>query len=562
VIGVLSKPSEQKAVEEFFQLFKTPWEYYVHNREYDVVLATDDCTPIDLRARVLILYSSRGLPFDERIDVRCEGRDGCEYVKWNDIAFPLYGEVAALHSAGDVLLTCGGTSTAIGKSIDGSEYCTVRMGFDLFSEVAYLLNHGQPRSNAHIPTLDIHISLLRSIIAGMGVRFVEVPPVPAGYSFIACLTHDVDFVGIRDHFCDHTMLGFLYRALLGSFLRALTGKLTWSSCMKNWAAAASLPLVWIGVCKDFWLEFERYLEIERDLRPTFFFVPFQDHPGTLNMAPAPKRRAVKYDVSALREQVLKLAQNGCEIGLHGIDAWFSLPRAQAETERIREITRQPQIGTRMHWLYWAENSPGTLEDAGVAYDSTLGYNDAIGFRSGTTQVFCPYGADSLLELPLNIQDSAMLYPDRMGLSEVDALRACKGIIDSVRLYGGALTLNWHTRSLSPERLWEDLYLSILGEIEKSRVWFGTGLRVVEWFRARRALRFDSVEYGAHSVRVALSGLAAELKPSITVRLHEPKFESSEPVSGNCRSTYTDVDWNGSGALEISYSVSSDIAFHT
>ena len=36
VIGVLSKDSEARAVQEFFQLFKTPWEFWAPGRPYDL----------------------------------------------------------------------------------------------------------------------------------------------------------------------------------------------------------------------------------------------------------------------------------------------------------------------------------------------------------------------------------------------------------------------------------------------------------------------------------------------------------------------------------------------
>ena len=41
----------------------------------------------------------------------------------------------------------------------------------------------------------------------------------------------------------------------------------------------------------------------------------------------------------------------------------------------------------MHWLYFGDDSPKTLEAAGFDYDSTCGYNDAVGYRAGTSQVF-------------------------------------------------------------------------------------------------------------------------------------------------------------------------------
>ena len=42
LIGIISKTSEREIVQEFFELFKTPWEFYHENRYYDVVLTTGD----------------------------------------------------------------------------------------------------------------------------------------------------------------------------------------------------------------------------------------------------------------------------------------------------------------------------------------------------------------------------------------------------------------------------------------------------------------------------------------------------------------------------------------
>ena len=40
----------------------------------------------------------------------------------------------------------------------------------------------------------------------------------------------------------------------------------------------------------------------------------------------------------------------------------------------------------------------------------VGYNETVGFRAGTSQVFAPIGTKHLLELPLHIQDTSLLYP--------------------------------------------------------------------------------------------------------------------------------------------------------
>jgi hypothetical protein len=40
LIGVISKPTQLEAVEEFLQLFKTPWEFFRPGEAYSVVIAT------------------------------------------------------------------------------------------------------------------------------------------------------------------------------------------------------------------------------------------------------------------------------------------------------------------------------------------------------------------------------------------------------------------------------------------------------------------------------------------------------------------------------------------
>jgi hypothetical protein len=471
-------------------------------------------------------------------------------MEWHSTELPIYCALATINSIGRQLVVRRQNRETVGAEIPTPGRLVVRLGFDLFREVEFLLSDGQPSENAHIPTLDMYISMLRAIMVGAGISFVEAPPVPAGYDFIACLTHDVDFVGVRDHKCDRTMWGFLYRCFVDSTLRALRGKLRWSKCLHNWRAGVTLPLVHCGLVADFWLEFDRYRNLERNLGSTFFFIPFKNAPGTLGPASAPKLRAAKYDFTKLKDQIGQLLKNGCEVGLHGIDAWQNCAKAQAESQRLEEVTGQPTVGTRMHWLYWAANSPKCLEDAGFAYDSTFGYNDAVGFRAGTTQAFRPLGAERLLELPLIIQDSAMFYSDRMDLSELEALNICRRLIDSMLAFGGALTVNWHTRSLSPERLWGDYYEQLLREIQTYPVWFGTAQEVVTWFQKRRELRFDWVESAEDGLRVALSGASSHSTCPMIVRLHHPRSAGDDAAPSPRGDNYTDVQWNGESIVNI------------
>jgi hypothetical protein len=385
-----------------------------------------------------------------------------------------------------------------------------------------------------------------------GVCFVELPPVPPGYDFMACMTHDVDFTGIREHKLDRTMWGFIYRALFGSIVSALRGRMSWSNCWRNYQAVLSLPLVYCGLSNDFWLEFQQYMKIEEDMRSTFYFIPFKNYPGVRGAKRAPKCRAAKYDLFKIKEQVCDLVKNGCEVGLHGIDAWQDHTRACIEKNRITELTGQSEIGVRMHWLYFEERlSPKILEEAGFEYDSTFGYNDAVGFRGGTTQAFCPSSATSLLELPLNIQDTALFYPGRMNLSETDAMDCCRRLIEWTAKFGGVLTVNWHTRSLSPERLWGNFYKRLLEEMRSYRVWFGTAQEIVNWFQSRRAVRFEEVKFTDEGVRLRMTGASPQGQTALIIRVHHPELKAlAEPQTCTRVPAYSDMPWKGEAELTL------------
>ena len=552
MIGVIAKSSEARAVREFFQLFKTPWEFYVPNQDYEMVIVADPEILIGLHADLVVVYGSGSNAIDGEIGMTVASSASSRRLRYQDSALPLYGEVSSVCGAGDSLLRTADESTIVGRESKCGDCRIVRIGYDLFDEVAYLLTKGQPAENAAIPALELHISVLRNIMIKAGVGFVEILPAPGGYDFMACLTHDVDFTGIQEHKFDATMFGFIYRALVGSILNVFKGKSSWANCWANWGAVFCLPLVYAGIKEDFWLEFDRYKAIEKGLGSTFFFIPFKDKPGTLGSKPAPQRRAAKYDVAELKEELPALVGSGCEVGLHGLDAWQDSEDARFEQARIGAVSGETPVGVRMHWLYFSEDSPRVLEAAGLSYDSTFGYNDAIGFRAGTSQVFCPPSVQALLELPLTIQDTALFYPDRMDLSARKAMEACRQVIDRAVRFGGVLTVNWHTRSLSPERLWGEFYLALLQEMKKHRVWFGTAKQAVDWFRVRRSIRFEQLESNVGSLSVKADQPVRSKKTSpFVIRVHRaiekfPGDRKCEPTELSC----SDISWNGEADVLI------------
>ena len=144
--------------------------------------------------------------------------------------------------------------------------------------------------------------------------------------------------------------------------------------------------------------------------------------------------------------------------------------------QVAPLAGRKTAGVRMHWLYSSSDSPARVEAAGFDYDSTCGYNDAIGYRAGTSQVFRLPGTARLMELPIAIMDTALFYPDRMNLPRQEALDRCRDIVTHARRAGGTVVVNWHDRSLAPERLWGRAYEALLGELDRGGAWFATARR--------------------------------------------------------------------------------------
>jgi hypothetical protein len=174
----------------------------------------------------------------------------------------------------------------------------------------------------------------------------------------------------------------------------------------------------------------------------------------------------------------------------------------------------------MHWLYFDPNSFATLDHAGFVYDASIGYNDAVGFRAGTTQVFRPLLAERLLELPLHIQDTALLFPGRMGCTEQEALDLCDPILDWTRRLGGVTTLSWHERSLVPDRQWDGVYRRLLAQLRQRGAYVAPAREIVSWFAARRSVDLQGAKIEADCLRaLADRGSEAVTSSVLMLRIH-------------------------------------------
>jgi hypothetical protein len=106
---------------------------------------------------------------------------------------------------------------------------------------------------------------------------------------------------------------------------------------------------------------------------------------------------------------------------------------------------------------------------------------------------------------------------------------CRVIIANAKRFGGTVVVNWHDRSLAPERLWGDCYRQLLDLLSSdNRPWFTTADRAVQWFLWRRSIRFSRICDTATDVTFEAEKRPAAVLPAALIR-HRSIGSSDGPV---------------------------------
>lgn len=184
-----------------------------------------------------------------------------------------------------------------------------------------------------------------------------------------------------------------------------------------------------------------------NLQSAFYFICGGHHPKDADYQP---------EHPVIRNLMRRIHERGHEIGLHPSYDTFQQPEMiKQEADRLKRICaeesiEQKQWGGRMHYLRWEQ--PVTMRawaDAGMSYDSTLGYADRPGFRCGTCHeypAFDPVAQEqlSLRIRPLVVMECTVIAERYMGLGVgFDAQNEFEKLKAYCALVGGCFTLLWH-----------------------------------------------------------------------------------------------------------------------
>jgi hypothetical protein len=187
-----------------------------------------------------------------------------------------------------------------------------------------------------------------------------------------------------------------------------------------------------------------------------------------------------------------LADEGFDVGLHGSYPSALRPGAlAAERAALEDATGLAITTTRQHFAHWdVRATPLLQEEAGLRVDSSLGFNCNVGFRAGTSLPFRWFDAASrrrlaLLEIPLALQDGALLGPFGLQLDLELARGVVRQLVDTVAAAGGAVTVVFHPdKLLRPD--WLALYEWTLDLALAEGAWVTSLAGLADWWRAREA----------------------------------------------------------------------------
>ena len=282
------------------------------------------------------------------------------------------------------------------------------------------------------------------------------PPSWGGARFAVALTHDVD-----------APWKWTRRGLKGAAARAKNditkGRI--SPGLREVRGLAEAAIHKVRGSDPYW-SFDRILDDERRAGASSTFFLLADHAHEFD-GPA----AEEYE--RLRPRIVETIQDGqAEVGLHGTYSAAVDAQRIADEKASLERLSGPVQGQRYHYLRIdPHRNLGPLEAVGFAYDSTLGFGDAVGFRAGIAHPFRPWDFErdaphDLIEVPLAAMDVTLSAERYLNLSAEEAGARLRGLLDWAEANGGGFSVLWHPEQYDSALLpgWDVLYRRLIEDV--------------------------------------------------------------------------------------------------
>ena len=358
------------------------------------------------------------------------------------------------------------------------------IGFFLSGEMELILkkDEGLRRKMVQHPFTDLYARVffdaIRDMYLDAAIPFASTVLWPDGKSYAVCLTHDVDEIKKKYQWITHPIRCIKQRDREGlsnqiaSFRQKLSGSepyWTFNDIIRMEREA--------GGCSSFYFLCENADFIAYDSKTWHHL-----------------NRKYDWHDEHIAEVIRQLYMEGWEVGLHGsFHSYDCADKLAEEKNSLEQVLGESVRGGRQHNLNLLIPKTWCIhESLDMMYDTTLGYNDCIGFRWGTCFPFSPYDSEQnrmmkLLEIPLIIEDLPFFR-------EKDVWDAFIRINKQIEDVGGVLTLLWHHSVLNATEfpVWTECYQRILAHCRARNAWITSAEKIAKWWLSRSRIQYRIV----------------------------------------------------------------------
>ena len=143
MIAVHVNESERAVVAEFFELFKTPWEFFHDGCRAEVVICSHAEIP-ETDARLVLIYSGKPIAFDVEKGIQSLAQNSPTRLACGSDSLPIYGCCVGFGPIAGAALKIESSGQPAMVKCAANGRMVVRIGYDLFQEIRHLLSTGQP----------------------------------------------------------------------------------------------------------------------------------------------------------------------------------------------------------------------------------------------------------------------------------------------------------------------------------------------------------------------------------------------------------------------------------
>ena len=170
----------------------------------------------------------------------------------------------------------------------------------------------------------------------------------------------------------------------------------------------------------------------------------------------------------------EIKKEGWHIGLHGsFYSYNNFNLMKAEKNQLEYKLKSKITKNRQHWLNYDEISTPKLHQKLFEVDSTLGWNDSIGFRASIASKYRPFNhlenkPFQYYIIPQAVMDSN-IYDYGYG-KELEKIKDGIEIINTCKkLKNTEFSISWHSRTFSKDYNWSPGYLELIKTFTKNQL---------------------------------------------------------------------------------------------